>query len=136
MRMLRNGFYDGQPLLLLRFQARHRGSIGGNLGVDIPAEFLKFCLITLELRSTVSIDWPLPSHTCATDAFCFSKGLVTQGIAARFLCLHRMEELLVTRAHVLDVRKLLIGQLLCFDGSHLGVLCYRQLNLPLEELEL
>src|SRR5215831_5068315 len=37
MRILHNGFYDGKPLLLLRFQARHRGSIGSHLDVDMPA---------------------------------------------------------------------------------------------------
>src|SRR2546428_871724 len=119
MRMLRNGFDDGQPLLLLRFQARHRRSIGSNLGIDLPAEFPQFCLITLELRSTVSIDWPFPAHPCATEAFGLSKGLVTQGIAARFLRVQHLEELLIPRAQVLDVRKLLIGYLLGFDGAHL-----------------
>src|SRR5262249_23186707 len=77
MRMLRNSFDDGKPLLLLRFQARHRGSISSYLGVDMPAEFLKFLLITLELRSPVSVDGSFPSQTCATQAFGLSKDLVT-----------------------------------------------------------
>jgi hypothetical protein len=47
-----------------------------------------------------------------------------------------MGERLVTRAKVLDVRKLLLGQLLGFDGSSLGVVGYIPLNLSLEELEL
>ena len=77
MRILRNGFDDGKTLLLLRFQARHRGIIGSNLGVYIPAEFTKFFLITLELRSTFSVDWPFPSHMGSPHAFCLNKGLVT-----------------------------------------------------------
>jgi len=47
-----------------------------------------------------------------------------------------MEESFVTRLKVLYFRELLMGQFLCFYGSHLGVLCHRQLNLSLEELEL
>jgi hypothetical protein len=61
MSILCNGFDDGKPLLLLRFQARNLGRIGSNLGVDLPAECPKFLLITLELRSTFSVYWPLPS---------------------------------------------------------------------------
>ena len=77
MRILRNGFDDGKTLLLLRFQARHRGIIGSHLGVDIPAECTQFVLITLELRATFSVDRPFPSYMCSPHAFCLNKGLVT-----------------------------------------------------------
>jgi hypothetical protein len=106
------------------------------LGVNLPAEFTKLCLITLELRSTFGVDWPFASPVGSTQAFCLSNSLVPQSISALFLRLQQMEERLVTRAKVLDVRKLLLCQLLGFCGSSLGVVGHIPLNLSLEELEL
>jgi hypothetical protein len=60
--LLRHGFDDGEPVLLLGFQVRELGRIGRDLGGDLLAECPQFVLIPLELHAPLRVDGSLPAY--------------------------------------------------------------------------